>query len=106
MFKGLILKEDNTIARVLDNISEINESQKHILFGRNSKLGGVDFTTLNIVVTDDPREFKKGDIIPVDIVDKKSQLIKQDSQELVNNLGMEITKLKFEIMSLKGGMSL
>lgn len=107
MFKGLILKDDNTIARVLDDIKEINESQNHILFGRgNSKLGSVDFSILNLIVTDDPREFKIGDKLPVDVVDKRSQVTKQSSEELVNSLGMEITKLKFEVMTLKGGTAL
>lgn len=106
MFKALILKDDNSIGRVVENIKEIDESKKHILFGNSGKLGGVDFTTLNLVVTDVPREFKVGDILPADIVDKKAELIKQSSEELVNSLGMEITKLKFEIMSLKGGTTL
>lgn len=104
MLKGLIINDDNTILKILNNMIEINESDNRILFDDGlSKLGGIDFSLLNIVVTDDYTEFKVGEILPNTIENKKSQLINRENVDLVNSLGMEITKLKFEIMQLKGG---
>lgn len=104
--KGFFLDDESKILRIIDRVSEINESEGFIKFGNSGKLSGVNFSAINLVVTDDQREFKVGDLLPTDTVDKKAELIKQSSEELVNSLGMEITKLKFEIMNLKGGTTL
>ncbi|MBS4188658.1 hypothetical protein KHA94_16225 [Bacillus sp. FJAT-49705] len=100
MLKGLILKDDNTILRVLVDIIEIDESKKHILFGSSGKLGGIDFTLLNLVVTDDQREFKEGDTLPPDIVDNKSSL-KKNTDERIKMLEKDNHFLRMELDSFK-----
>ncbi|MFO1445281.1 hypothetical protein KDN24_19195 [Bacillus sp. Bva_UNVM-123] len=106
MYKGLIMNDSNTIIRVLDNIQEIDETEKHILFGDNGKLGGIDLACLNLVVTDDKSELKIGDSLPLDIRDKRDELVKNTSDKIKtlekenNVLKEKATEMQFENASL------
>lgn len=100
MLTGLILKDDDTIARVIPNILKIDGNS--IIHG-TGKLGGVNFDKLKLIVTDSEQEFKVGDTLPEGLTDLTDTIKVRPVDDLVNSLGQEITKLKFEIMALKGG---
>lgn len=101
MLKGLLLTDARVIVKILEGIMKINKEEKTISCV-STKLGGVNFDMLNIVVTDSTEDFKAGDVLPDGFVDLSYMIENKPVNDLVNRLGEEIKKLKLELKSIKG----
>jgi len=103
MLKGLIIEDDGvTIAKIIEEIIEINEKEKTITHS-SGKLGGINFNFLNLFATDYEGGLEVGEPLSVDLVNLADSIKVQTPDDLIDSLGKEMINLKMGFMMLKGG---
>lgn len=99
----LFIKVGREIIDVFENIVLIDK-RNGLIKGANYNVSGIDFSKVDIVVTDLEEKFKIGDFLPEDLIDLSNTMEVQLVDDIIDRLGEELTKLKLELISLKGSV--